>query len=278
MAISFYLERSMMKFQKLGNTDIDIPEVGLGAWKYRGGVEPLRRGVDLGAHLIDTAEIYGTEAIVGKAIADRRDRVFLATKVAGNHVRYDDVLLAAEASLKRLKTDVIDLYQIHWPNDRIPIVETMRAMETLVDRGQIRYIGVSNFSVSQLQRAQAAMQHQAIVSNQVLYSLNERGIERTLLPYCQAQNITIMAYTPLDDGRLAVRSHSRRHRGMQVLEAVAAEAQKTLAQVALNWCTSRSHVMVIPKSNRIERIEENCGASGWRLSSEQVARLDAAFT
>jgi diketogulonate reductase-like aldo/keto reductase len=273
----FIWSTAQMELQKLGNTDIDIPEVGLGAWKYRGGVEPLRRGIDLGAHLIDTAEIYGTESIVGGAIADRRDRVFLATKVAGNHVRYDDVLKAAEASLNRLKTDVIDLYQIHWPNDRVPISETLRAMETLVDRGQIRYIGVSNFSVSQLQQAQAAMQHQAIVSNQVLYSLNQRGIERELLPYCQAQNITIMAYTPLDDGRLAVRTRLRRRRGMQALEAVAAETQKTLAQVALNWCTSRSHVMVIPKSDHIERIEENCGASGWRLSSAQVARLDAAF-
>ncbi len=267
-----------MEFQKLGSTDIDIPEVGLGAWKYRGGVEPLRHGIDLGAYLIDTAEIYGTESIVGQAIADRRDRVFLATKVAGNHAHHDDVLRAAEASLSRLKTDVIDLYQVHWPNARVPLAETMRAMETLVDRGQIRYIGVSNFSVSQLQQAQATMKHHAIVSNQVLYSLHEREIEDELLPYCQAQNITIMAYTPLDDGRLAVRSRWRRRRGMKDLEAIAAEVQKTLAQVALNWCTSRSHVMVIPKSDRIERIEENCGASGWRLSAEQVARLDAAFT
>ena len=266
-----------MQFQKLGNTDVDIPEVGLGAWKYRGGAEPLRHGVDLGAYLIDTAEIYGTEAIVGEAIADRREQVFLATKVAGNHARYDDVLRAAEASLNRLQTGAIDLYQIHWPNDRVPIGETMRAMETLVDRGLIRYIGVSNFSVAQLQQAQAAMQRHAIVSNQVLYSLNQRGIERELLPYCQAQGITIMAYTPLDDGRLAVRPRLRRRRGMQALEAVAAETQKTLAQVALNWCTSRPRVMVIPKSDRVERIEENCGASDWRLSAEQVARLDGAF-
>ncbi len=266
-----------MEFQKLGNTDIDIPDVGLGAWRYRGGVEPLRHGIDLGAYLIDTAEIYGTEAIVGEAIADRRDRVLLATKVAGHHMHYDDVLRAAEASLSRLKTDVIDLYQIHWPNARVPIAETMRAMETLVDRGQIRYIGVSNFSAAQLQQAQAAMRHHAIVSNQVLYSLNQRGIEQELLPYCQAHNITVMAYTPLDDGRLAARSRLRRRRGMRELEAIATDVQKTLAQVALNWCTSRPRVMVIPKSNRMDRIEENCGASGWRLSAEQVARLDAAF-
>ncbi len=184
-----------MEFIKLGNTDIQIPEVGLGAWKYKGGVEPLRHGIGLGANLIDTAEIYGTEAIVGQAIADRRDQVFLATKVAGNHTHHDAVLQAAEASLNRLQTDVIDLYQLHWPNERVPIADTMRAMETLVDRGQVRYIGVSNFSVSQLRQAQAAMQHNAIVSNQVLYSLNCRDIEQELLPYCQAQDITIMAYT-----------------------------------------------------------------------------------
>lgn len=266
-----------MEFIKLGNTDIHIPEVGLGAWKYKGVVEPLRHGLGLGANLIDTAEIYGTEAIVGRAIADRRDQVFLATKMAGNHMHHDAVLQAAEASLTRLQTDVIDFYQLHWPNERVPIAETMRAMETLVDRGQVRYIGISNFSVVQLQRAQAAMQHNAIVSNQVLYSLNCRDIESELLPYCQAQDITIMAYTPLDDGRLAVRPRLRRRRGMSALETVADDMHKTLAQVALNWCTSRSHVMVIPKSDRIERIAENCGASGWRLSAEQVARLDAAF-
>jgi diketogulonate reductase-like aldo/keto reductase len=267
----------MMELKPLGNTNVMVPEMGLGAWKYRGGVEPLRHGIALGASLIDTAEIYGTEEIVGRAIQGQREQVFLATKVSGSHLRHDDVLRAAEASLRRLHIDVIDLYQIHWPNQSVPIKETMRAMESLVDSGHIRHIGVSNFSASEMRQAQAAMNKYAIVSNQVLYSLNRREIERELLPYCQEHQVTVIAYTPLDDGRLAIRSRFRRSQGMQVLEQVATETHKTLAQVALNWCTSRPNVIAIPKSNSQERIAENCGASGWRLSPEQVERLDAAF-
>lgn len=266
-----------MEHKPLGNTDVMVPEIGLGVWKYRGGVEPLRHGVALGACLIDTAEIYGTEEVVGQAIQGQREQVFLATKVSGAHLRHDEVLRAADASLRRLRTDVIDLYQIHWPNRSVSIQETMRAMESLVDSGQIRYIGVSNFSLTELRQAQAAMRTYPIVSNQVLYNLNRREIERQLLPYCQEHEITIIAYTPLDDGRLATPAGTRRSRGMQVLEQVAAECHKTLAQVALNWCTAHPNVIAIPKSNSQERTAENCGASGWRLSPEQLERLDAAF-
>ncbi len=280
-----------MELKPLGNTDVMAPEVGLGVWKYSGGVEPLRRAIELGASLIDTAEIYGTEDVVGQAIKGLRERVFLATKVSPDHLRHDDVLRAAEASLRRLETNCIDLYQIHWPNWSVPIQETMGAMETLVDRGLVRYIGVSNFSLDQLRAAQAAMRKYPIVSNQVLYNLNRREIERDVLPYCLMQRITIIAYTPLDDGRLAIRSWFPQNwrmqavpevavyvRRMQALEQVAAHLQKTLAQVALNWCTSRPNVIVIPKSNTLTRIEENCQASGWRLSPQQVQFLDAAFT
>jgi diketogulonate reductase-like aldo/keto reductase len=266
-----------MEYKPLGNTDVTVPEIGLGVWKYRGGVEPLRHGVALGACLIDTAEIYGTEEVVGQAIQGRREQVFLATKVSGAHLRHDEVLRAAEASLRRLRIDVIDLYQIHWPNRSVPIQETMRAMESLVDSGQIRYIGVSNFSLAELRQAQAAMRTYPIVSNQVLYNLNRREIEHQLLPYCQEHQITIIAYTPLDDGRLATPARARRSPGIPILEQVAAECHKTLAQVALNWCTAHPHVIAIPKSNSQERTAENCGASGWRLSPEQLARLDAAF-
>jgi diketogulonate reductase-like aldo/keto reductase len=266
-----------MELKRLGNTDVMVPEIGLGAWKYRGGVEPLRRGIALGANLIDTAEIYGTEDVVGQAIKGMRERLFLATKVSGAHLRYDAVMSAAAASLRRLDTDTIDLYQIHWPSGQVPIRETMRAMETLVDAGQVKYIGVSNFSLRELRAAQAAMTKYPIVANQVLYNLNRRDIERDLLPYCQEHNITIIAYTPLDDGRLAQPSRFRRPRGMQMLEQVAAEVGKTLAQVALNWCTSRPNVIAIPKSNSAARTEENCGASGWRLSPTQIQQLDDTF-
>lgn len=266
-----------MELKPLGGTDVMIPEIGLGVWRYSGGVEPLRLGIELGASLIDTAEIYGTEDVVGQALKDLRERVFLATKVAADHLEHDAVLRAAEDSLRRLNTSVIDLYQIHWPNQSIPIHETMRAMETLVDRGLIRYIGVSNFSLPQLQAAQSVMNKYPIVSNQVLYNLNRREIERDLLPYCLTQRITLIAYTPLDDGRLAVPSWSPQPWRMQALTQVAAYTQKTLAQVALNWCTSRPNVITIPKSNSAARIIENCQASGWRLSPEQIGFLDAAF-
>jgi diketogulonate reductase-like aldo/keto reductase len=150
-------------------------------------------------------------------------------------------------------------------------------MEALADRGLVRYIGVSNFSLQQLQAAQAAMSKYPIVSNQVLYNLNRRELERDLLPYCLMSQVTIIAYTPLDDGRLATRSQRWASQRLQALELVAAHTQKTLAQVALNWCTSRPHVITIPKSNSVARVEENCGASGWRLSPAQVQFLDAAF-
>jgi diketogulonate reductase-like aldo/keto reductase len=267
-----------MEARELGGTGIKIPEVGVGAWRYSGGPQPLRRAVELGAFLIDTAEAYGTEEAVGKAIADMRDRVFLATKVSGGHLRHDEVLRAAEQSLKRLKVDKIDLYQIHWPNSAVPIRETMRAMEALVDRGIIKYIGVSNFTLVDMREAQAAMSKHPIVSNQVLYNLNRRHIEEDLLPYCQANHVTIIAYTPLDSGRLTRRAeYPTNPEGTRALEAVAAETNKTMGQVALNWCTSRPDVVVIPKSNSEARVVENCGASGWRLSAEQMALLDAAF-
>ena len=266
-----------MELKRLGQTEVMIPEIGLGAWKYRGGTEPLRRGVELGAFLIDTAEIYGTEDVVGQAIDDIREQVFLASKVSGQHLRYDEVMRAAENSLRRLNVDCIDLYQVHWPNTQVPIRETMRAMEALVDIGQVKYIGVSNFSAVELRDAQAVMEHHPIVSNQVLYNLNRRQIERDLLPYCQEQNITVIAYTPLDDGRLARRQRLSRRNGTKALEQIAAEVDKSMAQVALNWCTARSNVIAIPKSDRIERVTENCRASGWRLTPDQMQRLNVAF-
>ena len=266
-----------LELKELGNTGVMVPEIGLGTWKYRGGDVPLRRGISLGATFIDTAEMYRNEDDVGRAIKGLRVDVFLATKVLGSHLRYDQVMRAAEASLRRLDVDYVDLYQIHWPNRSVPITETMRAMEALVDSGLVRYVGVSNFSTGELQEAQAAMTKYPIVSNQVLYSLKARGIETHLIPYCEQNGITVIAYTPLADGSLASRPRLRPDRRLRVLGQVASQVDKTPAQVALNWCTSRPCVIAIPKSNSAARTEENCGASGWRLSPEQVRLLDDAF-
>jgi diketogulonate reductase-like aldo/keto reductase len=267
-----------MELKALGNTGVLVPEIGLGTWNYRGGVEPLRKGIELGATLIDTAEGYYTEDVVGEAVKGIRDQVFIATKVSGRHLDYDGVLRAAEGSLIELETDYIDLYQIHWPNPRFPIDGTMRAMEKLLDDGVVKYIGVSNFTLEEMQEAQAYMRNHQIVSNQVLYNLNSREIEYDLLPYCQKHQITIMAYTPLDNGNLAKGSSLFKRNKLGVLEQIASETNKTMAQVALNWCISQPFVIAIPKSDSVKRTIENCAASGWALSPDQVDRLNEAFS
>ncbi len=266
-----------MKYRELGSTGEMIPEIGLGTWKYQGGSEPLRKGIELGAYLIDTAEMYKTENAVGVAIKDHRDKVFLATKVLGSNLRYDEVLKAAEKSLRLLEQDVIDLYQIHWSNRSVPISETMGAMEELVERGMIRYIGVSNFSVEDMREAQHVMSKNPLVSNQVLYNLKRREIERDLIPYCVDNNITVIAYTPLADGSLSAKSNYRSDKGAKVLKQIAQDIGKTQAQVALNWCLSQANLVVIPKSNSVRRTIENCAASGWYLNSRQVTALNEVY-
>jgi len=254
-----------------------VPEIGLGTWKYKGGPAPLQKGIDLGANLIDTAEMYRTEGAVGAAIKDRRDKVFLATKVLGSNLRRDAVLRSAETSLRLLEDDVIDLYQIHWSDRSVPIAETMGAMEELVDRGIVRYIGVSNFSVAQVREAQQAMTKYPVVSNQVLYNLKRRQIERDLIPYCVENNVTVIAYTPLADGSLSGPSRFMPNKASAALKQVAQEVSKTTAQVALNWCLSRPNMIVIPKTNSVARTVENCEASGWSLTAAQVAALEQAY-
>ena len=258
-----------MEYKQLGNTDVQIPEIGLGAWAYTGGVGPLRKGISLGARLIDTAEAYGTEDVVGDAIRPMRRDVFLATKVSPSNFRYADVIKAADSSLSRLETDVIDLYQLHWPNASVPIGETMSAMDRLVEDGKVRFIGVSNFSVAQLKEAQASARNR-IVSNQIPYSLADRAIERDTLPFCQEKDVTVIAYSPLAKGI------SRLKAGLGgVLGDVAEATGKTEAQVALNWCVSKESVVAIPKSDSAGRTEENCNASGWRLSEAQISLLES---
>ena len=262
-----------MDNKRLGTTDLQVPEIGLGTWAYTGGAEPLRRGVELGAFHLDTAESYGTEEAVGAAIRDIRDRVFLATKVSPDHLRTADVLRAADRSLQRLGVDWIDLYQVHWPNPSIPIEETMGAMDSLVEAGKVRYVGVSNFSVAQLKEAQEALTRAMVVSNQVEYSLTKRGIEDDLLPYCQENGVTVIAYSPLAEGLNNVLNRDK----AGVIAKIAAAMGKSAAQIALNWCIAKENVIAIPKANTVAHVEEDCGASGWRLPKESLDLLDEAF-
>jgi diketogulonate reductase-like aldo/keto reductase len=228
----------------------------------------LRAAIECGARLIDTAESYGTEQIVGEAIKGRRHQVFLATKALPRNFRRRDLIAAAERSLRRLGTDHIDLYQLHWPNLTVPIEEPMRGMEELVDAGKVRFIGVSNFSVRDLVNAQAALSRQRIAANQVRYSLIERTIEGGLLEYCQKSGITVIAYSPLATGLGNIRAADPEG----VLRKVAEASRKSEAQVALNWCISKEKVIAIPKASSVEHVVENMGASGWKLQP-QLARL-----
>jgi diketogulonate reductase-like aldo/keto reductase len=266
-----------MEYRELGATGVKVPEIGLGTWQYRGGSEPLRKAVELGAFLIDTAEMYGTEEAVGAAIKGIRQKVFIATKVTGNHLRHGEVLRAADASLKRLGIETIDLYQIHWPDPAVPIAETMGAVEKLVEDGKVRFIGVSNFYLKNLQEAEAALTRHKIVSNQLKYSLLQRGIEEDTLPYCEKNRITVIAYSPLARGELTKNPLLKNRSALGVLQKIAAETGKTMSQVALNWCIAKPEVIAIPKTDRVERVEELCGASGWRLSQAQIAVLEKAF-
>jgi diketogulonate reductase-like aldo/keto reductase len=249
--------------KSLGGSEQRLPEIGFGTWNYTGGTEPIRAAVRHGAYLIDTAESYGTEDIVGEAIQGRRAEVFLATKVSPRHFRRAELIAAAERSLRRLRTDYIDLYQLHWPNYTVPIGESMAAMEELVEAGKVRFIGVSNFSVRELKKAQAALTKNHIVSNQVRYSLIERTIEEESLRFCQQTRVTVIAYSPLGTTFSTLQAHDPE----RVLAQIASATRKTEAQVALNWVVTQGNTVAIPKASNVAHVIDNCGASGWRLSS-----------
>ncbi len=277
-----------MEFRPLGRTQESIPVVGLGTWGIGGemgpdssrdeaGIQALRLGLDLEMKFIDTAEMYGaghSEEVVARALEGRRDRVFVASKVSPRHFAYDDVLAAAKRSLKRLGLKQMDLYQLHWPNPRTPISETMKAMEKLVDEGLIRHIGVSNFSVDQMKEAQQSLSHEKIVSNQVEFSLINRSVEAGILQYCQKEGLTLIAYSPLGQGKIP------RGRGssFKVLDEVAEKLNKSRNQVALNWVLRHDSVVAIPKAADTDHVKENAEVAEWKLGSEDYQRLAKAFS
>jgi diketogulonate reductase-like aldo/keto reductase len=262
-----------MKCKKLGNGRVEVSALALGTWQYRGCAETLLTGIELGASFVDTAESYGTESVVGHAIRGIRDRIFLASKVSPRHFRAPDVIRAADCSLKQLNTDYLDLYQLHWPNYTVPIGETMAAMDRLVEAGKVRFIGVSNFTVAELCRAQSALSNTRIVSNQVRYSLVDRTPEDGLLQYCDAHRISLLAFSPLASGFDQMRTYDPE----DVLGQVATAIGKTRAQVALNWCVSHPAVIAIFKADRVEHVRENCAASDWQLSAEHLRLLETGI-
>jgi diketogulonate reductase-like aldo/keto reductase len=260
--------------KELGRTRVFIPEVGIGTWNYHAGPATLRRGLEAGALFIDTAESYGTEDVVGHALAGLRERVFIATKISPQNFRSSEVRKSVESSLRRLGVDVIDLLQLHQPSPSIPICETMGAMSELVDAGKVRFIGVSNFSVAQLQEAQQALGKYTIASNQMRYNLIDRTVEKDLLQYCHTNGITLIAYSPLARGLERIRDCD----SDGVLTELERATGKSSAQIALNWCLCKPGVVAIPKGNTVEHLLENCAASDWRLENEQMALLEKSIS
>lgn len=233
-------------------------------------VKALRHGLSLGLSLIDTAEMYGeggAEEVVGAAIAGKRSDVFLVSKVYPHNASRKGAVAACERSLKRLNTDYIDLYLLHWRGSE-PLADTLDAFETLKQAGKIRDYGVSNFDVDDMEAAMQLPTGKQIVTNQILYNLSRRGVEHDLLPWCQQQNVSVMAYSPIEQGRLL---------GNKVLEKIGRAKGVRGAQVAIAWLLHQENIIVIPKSSRLEHIEQNVAAQEIKLSSEEMAELDVAF-
>lgn len=243
----------------------------MGTWDYNAGPVPLRKGLEAGVLFIDTAESYGTEQVVGEAVRGMRQRVFIATKVSPENFREADLRKALDRSLTRLGLDYIDLLQLHQPNPSIPITETVGALEDLVDAGKVRFLGVSNFSLVQFQKAQKAARKHPIVSNQVRYNIIDRTIEKDLLQYCQATGATVIAYSPLGRGLGRIRDCDPNG----VIESIGRLTGRSPAQIAINWCLCKDGVVAIPKGSSEQHVLDNCGASGWRLTAERIRELDA---
>jgi diketogulonate reductase-like aldo/keto reductase len=252
-----------------------MPVLGLGTWKMGEDraraaeeVRVVTRALDLGISLLDTAEIYasgGSERVVGEAMKGRRDTVFLVTKVAPSNASRRGTIRACEASLKRLGTEVIDLYLLHWIGGT-PIGETIEAFETLKADGKIRAWGVSNFDTDDMEAMPAGAE---CCANQVLYNPQSRGIEFNLIPYCQAHNVPVMAYTPLGQSGRVLKNAA--------IAGIAKRHGATPAQVALAWSIRLPGVVTIPKTATLARIEENLGAATLTLTDADLSEIDQAF-
>jgi diketogulonate reductase-like aldo/keto reductase len=254
-----------------------IPVYGLGTWMMGESentrtdeVAALKLGLDLGVTLIDTAEMYGdgeAEDIVGDAIAGRRDGLFLVSKVLPENSSRKDTIAACERSLKRLRTDRIDLYLLHWRGST-PLSHTLEAFMQLQRGGKIRHWGVSNFDTDDMDELMALQGGNACATNQVLYNLKRRRIEYDLVPFCGARNIPIMAYSPIEQGRLL---------NVTVLKTVAERHGVTPAQVALAWLLRQPATIVIPKATDPAHVRENMAALDLKLTDDDLAALDQAF-
>lgn len=273
-----------METKLFGSTGRQVTPLGMGtyydfpwilkAWTGSSGgaedkVTALKAGLESGIRLIDTAEIYNSEPLVAKAIAGfPREDLFIATKVLFLHLRHDALVKSLKRSLRKLNLQYVDLYQVHQPSPFVPLKETMAAMEEMVEKGLVRSIGVSNFSLRQMEEANSVLDKCRLASTQMPYNLADRRMEKGVLPYCKKENMALMAYFPLAHGKLAKSS---------VLANIGKKYDKTASQVALNWLHSQENVFPIPRASRSVHVAENIGSIGWKLSDEDMAELERAY-
>ena len=269
-----------MKRRPFGWTGVPVPIVGQGTWNLERddrarAVAALRAGLDRGMTHIDTAEMYGSgvfEELVAEAIAGRRDEVFLVSKVLPSHGSFEKVLRACEASLRRLRTDRLDLYLLHWPGTH-PLERTIAAFERLVGEGKIRFYGMSNFGAEEMARAVAIAGERRVACNQVLYHLQERSIEHAVVPWCRAHDIAVVGYSPFGSGRFP----GARSAGSRVLAQIAQAHGATPRQVALAFLVREPGLFTVPKASHPAHVEDNAAAGTLELTREDLARLEAAF-
>ncbi|MCK5290769.1 MAG: aldo/keto reductase [Thermoplasmata archaeon] len=301
-----------MEYLKLGNSDLKVSRIGLGAMQFgpmwikekEVMMDILNHALDNGVNFIDTAEVYGkymSETVIGEGLKERGDRddLIIATKVHPFNLRYDDVIKAAEGSLKRLQTDVIDLYQVHHHNAYVPASGTMRALDQLLKEGKVRYVGVSNYSVSLMKEAMSLLKNGEIISNQMEYSLLMRDVETEILPFQRENGIATIAYSPLAMGMLSGKYDEKTEldekdyrrndplfmnkenlgeaqKLISVMREVGASHEATPAEVALNWLLKSDDVFPIFGSKNIEQAQSNINASKWTLSEEEWKKITAA--
>ena len=269
-----------MERRSFGWTGSEVPVVGQGTWKMEGdapleAVAALQAGLDAGMTHVDTAELYGggrVESLVARAIAGRRDAVFLVSKVMPDHASRSGTVRACEASLRRLGTDHLDCYLLHWPGPH-PLEETVAAFEQLVRDGKISSWGVSNFDLDDLEEALRIAGPGRIACNQVLYHLRARDIEDRIVPWCVKHEVAVVGYSPFGSGDFPAPAS----RGGKVLAEVGRAHGATPHQVALAFLVRDPHLFAIPKSAKVQRALENAGSARVRLGREEIARIDEAF-
>jgi diketogulonate reductase-like aldo/keto reductase len=267
-----------MEHRQFGPLQAQVSVIGQGSWYIARGdrtraITALRRGLDLGMNHIDTAEMYdGAEALIGEAIAGRRDEAFLVSKVLPSNASRERTRRACEKSLAKLKTDHLDCYLLHWRGEH-PLAETFEALAALKQEGKILSYGVSNFDAEDLREALAITGKGKIVCNQVLYHLQQRAIEHEVIPFCEQHDIAVVAYSPFGHDSFPAPNSA----GGKVLGEIAAKYRASPRQVALAFLTRQKSVFPIPKAGSPEHAEDNAAAGRLKLNDDEIAKIDRAF-